>query len=771
MQKLSLLTLLSLLFIFSVIAQPELSITNQPYNWKNVRITGGGFVCGIVFHPTEDGLCYSRTDMGGAYRRNPETMEWEPLLDWLSYNDRNLMGVESIALDPNDPDWVFMACGTYTNPNTPNGAILWSNNRGKTFHRTDVPFKMGGNEDGRGNGERMAVDPNSGNILFTGTRHAGLWKSTDRALSWNRVESFPDITEVQEPGTPGQGGGFGQRRGSGIVFVIFDPSSGTPGVASQIIYAGVSLMNRESLFRSTDEGKTWHPIAGQPVNLRPTQAVLASDGNLLITYGDSPGPSRMTNGAVWKLNTKTGVWTDITPDRPHSETRPFGYASVSVQRDNPNVMIVSTFHRYGIEKGDEIFRSTDGGATWKPVFAGGGTFDDSLAPYTAFTGIHWLFDIEINPFNPDHAIFTTGYGGHETFNLTDIDRDKPTVWTIMATGIEETVPLELLSPPQGAPLITAIGDYGGFVHWDLDRPSPEGNFNNPRFGNTNSIACAEKNPSVIVRVGGATGNNPGQNIGYSLDGGRSWQPAETLPFPGSQHGYVAVSADGKTWIWSPAPARGRFGRQSEPAQQPQQPVVYFTTDNGKTWNECKGLPTYTRVVADRENPSVFYGIDLFGGKLYISKNGGDSFSEHTLNIPGGLPSRGSRGDNRGGQDKIYATPGHEGDLWIAAYDGLYNSNDQGASFTKKHKVQEIHGFGFGKGPGDDSYPSVFLVGIVDGVRGIFRSDDCAQSFVRINDDQHQWGLILHITGDPKVHGRAYIGTHGRGALYGDPVKN
>jgi hypothetical protein len=42
--------------------------------------------------------------------------------------------------------------------------------------------------------------------------------------------------------------------------------------------------------------------------------------------------------------------------------------------------------------------------------------------------------------------------------------------------------------------------------------------------------------------------------------------------------------------------------------------------------------------------------------------------------------------------------------------------------------------------------------------------------VRINDDQHQWGLVLQITGDPKLYGRVYVGAHGRGIFYGDPKK-
>ena len=147
-----------------------------------------------------------------------------------------------------------------------------------------------------------------------------------------------------------------------------------------------------------------------------------------------------------------------------------------------------------------------------------------------------------------------------------------------------------------------------------------------------------------------------------------------------------------------------------------------------------------------------------------------NFNEQLLNLTGGLPQRGgNRGDSRGGQDRIYAAPGNEGDLWIAAYDGLYHSVNTGKTFLKMNGVSEIHGFGFGKGAPGSSYSALYLIGVVDGVRGIFRSDDIAKSWIRINDDQHQWGLLLHVTGDPKLYGRVYVGTHGRGALYGDPV--
>jgi photosystem II stability/assembly factor-like uncharacterized protein len=706
-------------------------------------MVGGGFVDGIIFHPAAKGVRYARTDIGGAYRWNDLAHRWEPLLDWVPYENLNWMGVESIAVDASDPNRVYLACGTYTNPATPDGAILRSGDRGRTFQHTNVPFKFGGNENGRGYGERLAVDPNYGDILYLGTRHDGLWKSTDRAVTWSKVESFPDVTEAPAEGTQ-------QGRGSGIVFVVFDPRSGVKGKASSTIYAGVSLTGRDNLFRSKDAGKSWQPVPGAPTQYGPARAALASDGTLYISYVTGPNPYRPADGGIWKLDTASGSWTDITPDRPDAaNNRAFGYGGVSVDAHHPRTVIASTYYRPG---GEDVFRSLDGGKTWKGVFASGGTYDFSLAPYVAKTPIHWLFDVEIDPANSGHAIFTTGYGGHETFNLTAMDSGQPTKWSVMSTGIEETVALDLLSPPKGAHLITAIGDYGGFVHWNLDKPAPEGSSAPPRFGNTTGLAGAENSPDIIVRVGRAAGDRGGGNIGYSMDGGRTWQPTPSAP-PNASLGSIAVSTDGATWVWTP-----------------ERNAVYFTRDLGGRWTKSEGIPENTRVIADRVNPRRFYGLALFDGKLYVSTDGAATFTAQPFTLPDGLPTRGrDRGDNRGGQDRIYAAPGKEGDLWLAAFNGLYHSTDNGVTFSRSGHVEQIHAFGFGKAAPGATYSTLYLIGVVDGLRGIFRSTTAARSWVRINDDRHQWGLLLQITGDPKQFGRVYVGSHGRGTFYGDPA--
>lgn len=747
------------------------SAASAAYTWKSVQIVGGGFVDGFVFHPTVKDVSYARTDIGGAYRRDPKTRRWEPMLDWVSYADLNLMGVESIAVDPSDPSKVYLACGTYTAADVPDGAILRSSDQGHSFQRTNVPIKFGGNEAGRGNGERMAVDPNDGRILFLGTRKSGLWTSSDGAVSWSRVNSFPsDVLQLspEEAKLPAwRGGGR-----SSIVFVVFDPRSGTPagtpttgtaGKASSSLFAGVSVMGRPGLFHSDDGGDTWKIVPGQPTKYRPNHAVLASDGNLFITYGTDPGPMPMEDGAVWKLDTRSGAWTDITPDKPSAE-RKFGYGAVSVDAHNSKVLIASSFYR---PKGEDVFRSLDGGATWKPVFGSGGVFDYALAPYVKDTDIHWLFDVEIDPSNSAHALFTTGYGGWETYDLTNLDKNLPTHWAVMSPGIEETVALALYSPPAGrgnaksAQLITGIGDYSGFVHWDLDKPAPGGNPKPPFLGNTHDVSGGPLNPNVIVRVGRA---RKGANLGYSLDSGKTWHEPASVPDPKATAGRVAVSADGGIWVWTP---------------QGQVPSV--TSDQGATWTACAGVPKETTVVADRVNPRRFYGIALFDGKLFESVDGAAHFTERPLILPGGLPKRGgsgddnrtNRGDDRGGQDQIYATPERERDLWLAAYDGLYHSPAAGkdkedGGFVRIPAVEQIHAFGFGKAAPRSKTAALYLVGTVQGQRGFFRSTDAGATWVRINDDQHQWGLVLQITGDPKKFGRVYVGTHGRGTFYGDP---
>lgn len=88
------------------------------FTWKNVRIGGGGgFVPSIVFHPKTSGVAYARTDIGGLYRLNADD-SWTAVTDANNFADDshwNRWGVDALALDPQDPNKVYIAVGMYTN--------------------------------------------------------------------------------------------------------------------------------------------------------------------------------------------------------------------------------------------------------------------------------------------------------------------------------------------------------------------------------------------------------------------------------------------------------------------------------------------------------------------------------------------------------------------------------------------------------------------------------------------------------------------------------
>ena len=99
---------------------------------------------------------------------------------------------------------------------------------------------------------------------------------------------------------------------------------------------------------------------------------------------------------------------------------------------------------------------------------------------------------------------------------------------------------------------------------------------------------------------------------------------------------------------------------------------------------------------------------------------------------------------------------------------LWRSVDGGATFTRLGNVEVADAIGFGKAAPRRGYPAIYALAQVDGIQGVFRSDDAGSSWVRINDDQHQFATAgATITGDPRVYGRVYIGTNGRGIIQGD----
>lgn len=736
--------LVALLTVAGIVAAARGDEAATPYVWKHVPIGGGGFVSGLVFHPHEKGLLYARTDIGGAYRWDAAERNWVSLTDWIGHDDVNLMGIGSLAADPSDPERVYLAAGTYTQERAGNAAILRSADRGRSFARTDLPFKLGGNELGRGNGERLAVDPNDGRVLLLGSRTHGLWRSEDRGAHWSQVTGFPAIAT-----SPSASASNNRRtQAIGIVFVVFDPqdaerqsaNAGGAGAPSRRIYAGVST-RETSVYVSEDAGTTWKPVPGQPTGLRPNHMVRAGDGSFYLSYGDEPGPDRMHDGAVWKYEPAHARWTDITPAPQSIDAQGdgFGWGAVAVDPRDPQVLIASTFSRYGPR--DEIFRSIDGGKRWKPVF-GRSDFDHDASPWTAQATPHWMADVEIDPFDSDRALFVTGYGVWTARNLTELDRGGRVRWRFENDGLEETVPLALLSPPQGPPLISGLGDIDGFVHDALDRTTVQF-ARPPRYSNTESMNYAGQAPDVLVRTGHFH-DDPGDvpRAAVSRDGGRTWRVFDGEPPEGEGAGHIAIAADGKRVLWRPRGARNHW----------------ISDDFGAHWREVRGLPVAAMVEADRVDPALYYGFDPIGGGLYVSSDGGAEFKP-------AASGAGAIGD--GFRVQLRPAPGRSGLVYIAASGrGLLRWSAQG--LERLPQVEDAFALGLGRPEQEGGAPTLFVHGRIGGKAGLYRSGDDGRRWTRIDDDAHRYGEIRLVVGDPRVYGRVYLGTHGRGIVYGDP---
>ncbi len=696
------------------------------YNWSNVAIGGGGYITGIVYNPTEEGLAYVRTDIGGAYRFDKAQDKWVAITDCFGGDEWNLIGIESIATDPKEPNRVYAACGTYMGDN---GAIIASDDYGKTWKRFDLDFGCGGNNSGRGVGERLKVDPVNNNIVYFGSRNSGLWRSEDYGESWSKVESFPVKGDYLQEGNA-----------IGIMWVEFDP-------ATDDVYAGAAMLGGECIYRSKDGGATWEALPAIPSGMYPLQAVISENGHLYTACSDTAGPNTdPKNGAVYSLDLKTGEYKDITPALDDNHYG--GYGGITLDNQAQDTIVVTSLGFWD-DRGHNIYRSEDGGETWNALYTKtekNYTMDVSEADWLTWGREEasigwWTAAVAMDPFNSDKVSYGTGATLYSTVNMTDLGSGNPVTIEFDAYGIEETAVFDMVAPPyeEGKPqLYSIMGDLTGFAHIDVTKCPDDAHF--MKNGNPTSVDCAWLDSNYGVYT-----SESKNSLVYTTDGGSSWQVIKRLPEK-AQGGSATMSADGKTIIWRPGSIGGK---------------PYVTPDYGETWYECKGLSYGARIEADKVNPDKFYAVS--GGMLYVSENGGKKFE----------PTGAVLTDN----SELVAVGGMEGHIW--SYNGSYPmySEDGGKTFTVL-KTANATALGLGAPEKKGGYPTIYIMGN-DNVSGndsphgdgIYRSTDKGKTWQRINDDQHLFGnLTSSITGDSEVFGRVYFATNGRGIVMGDAAE-
>jgi hypothetical protein len=142
--------------------------------------------------------------------------------------------------------------------------------------------------------------------------------------------------------------------------------------------------------------------------------------------------------------------------------------------------------------GERIFLSSNGGGSWTDVVANAQKGTGGIE-WSIDASIHWAGAVVFDPFNGQTAWVTSGNG---IFKSTNVGAAQPT-WTFDVNGLEETALNGVASVP-GGPVISVIGDYDGFRHYNTWaygqrlQPRPWAPPNNPyvlaRVGNSVQVS-------------------------------------------------------------------------------------------------------------------------------------------------------------------------------------------------------------------------------------------------------------------------------------------
>ena len=761
-------------------AQAATESLESTYDWGTLRIGGGGFVSGIVTGQQE---MYLRTDVGGAYKYNYTTKQWDQLFGFLNDADRGLLSVKGIAIDPTDDDTVYFLCGCayFSDART---VIFKTTDGGKTFTEADVTehIQVHGNGDGRECIEPIAVDPDDPDVIYAGgdvtAGKSALIKSTDGGATWSPVEGYdalglfsgelkyPSWTDNMVRGTePAKE--YNQQNGIGCILI-----------EDGKVYVGTSITGQTNIHvADVDTDEFTELSADLPTANYPLSITSDHNGNLFFTYIAGLAFSG-TAGGAYKYNTASGEVTEF------SLTQAIGM--IEAADDDPDKLLARTCGVWAdqwcgeewvqddpntpenestIAWGDHFYRSTDGGATWQDITPGAGdTIYDENGSHKEFVSLpldtngydwiygkacHWGSGILLDPRDPDRILLTSGNGVFACDNVWDADGVQ---FYFEPDGVEEVVSLDGVSVPGGA-FYSAIGDYDGFIHVDANEIPEQ---YSPNMGSTSAIAYCPSNPDVMARVSQDTATGY-----YSMDGGKTWTE---MTFDGSS-GKLSITetADGEYRIFH----SGSSG------------AISYTDDFGGTWENATGIKgtkaTYTLV--DPSDPSIIYGaginyndywastpgkteptLDEAHYAFYISTDYGATFTEKQI-------FRYDMCDHTG--DLAYVD---EDTLAMAGgWQGLYLITDGGDTMTKLD-VNYAKCVGYGAPEKDGDPNTLFIYGKIaaDDVEGIYRSQDAGKSWVLINT-QHLYGGTgngNYIVGDLNEFGKMYMSTVGCGIVWG-----
>jgi hypothetical protein len=341
-------------------------LTNKPYQGDDLRFAdpvnsnagaGSGFAAGRMSAVAVDGrYLYVGGADGGVWRSTDAGTHWTPLTDHLPTTS-----VGSLAVDPADHSlWLGTGEANNSGDEFLGLGVFRSTDHGSTWHAV-APGQLDATMIAR--------------LTFDGRGHVFAATSTG---VYRRPEGAPLARRwslVLRPGTPSE---FG--------FTMANDVQVRPGTHGRTVIATLGISSDHTTYRgfytSGDGGLTWrrvHPTGIDAADLGRASFAYDASGSRLYVVAQSVdkelnNPETELMGVyVSKSGSVAGPWTTIATSRKLSESPrsalPFGFGySPGIQASYNQFIGVDPTSPRTIYLGlEEVYRSTDGGRTWRTI--------------------------------------------------------------------------------------------------------------------------------------------------------------------------------------------------------------------------------------------------------------------------------------------------------------------------------------------------------------------------------------------------------------------
>jgi hypothetical protein len=705
-----------------------------PPIWTTLKVGAGGFVRGLNIAP--DGTMVARTDTNGAYLYNG--FNWVQLFTTNSLPSSFVTAATVLAFPQGCFEIQIAPSNTQIFYAVFDGYVWVSSNQGTTWTQTAFAQNTGGMNPNDNYGQvsqRMAVDPYNSNIVFVGTENNGLYLTTNGGTSFTQIP-----TSSLPAGT-----------GAGICGLLFNANGTVTGGVTQTIYA---FVYGTGLYVSNNAGATWTATTGGPTTMNGA----AIDGSGHYFVANSAGLYKYSGG----------TWSTLYTDGNGVQTvaiNPFNNSEIAALRGSGWISL-----------------SYDGGATWS-----GANYQTT----TVAKQIPWLVAANYNgsatnifidagacafsPTTNGELICSAGTGVWQTtLPSSGFTATTATSWNDFSVGIEQLVANEIIIAP-------TTGSTPLLVSWDRPFFDITNQAAYPAtYGPTNSDAIiagwsadyASSSPGTIAGIA----NFGTEESGITTNNGASWTAFAASPAGHTQSfgiggGSIAASTPSNI-LWSPAGGV----------------APSYTTNGGTSWTQISisGISSWAgyqaqyynnqrAVCADRVTANTFYLY--WGGKgVYVSTNSGATWTQQLSGYIESNSTWAGYGSTirsvPGNAGHLFYTPGNVGSQTFNNSQSVpfYRSTNSGVTWTTVSGVNGVQCFNFGAIAPGASYPSIYVVGYVNNVYGVYYSTDNATTWNSLGDPNttlQTFGCAGCIAADPNNFGKVYVGLGGAGyAHYG-----